>query len=130
MTKHGLADDIDYLREENAWLRAILFDRAKYLPLEWRLRSGHETVIMAALMAATGILRYEYVGRLMYPTGNEPSNLKATVNQVIHRIRGKILRFDIHIVTHQSVGYSLQPNGKEIAAVWLEKQTLKQPIDC
>lgn len=108
------------LEEEVRQLKCRVYGSAEWEPPHELRLTGHEAVILKALMAhdriAPNWLLYEATRAAPNAKGDEvdPNIVKVRVSL----LRSKLRPFGLEIITHFSVGYSLHPEARRRLLNW------------
>lgn len=108
------------LEEEVRQLKCRVYGNAEWEPPHELRLTGHEAVILKALMAhdrvAPNWLLYEATRAAPNAKGDEvdPNIVKVRVSL----LRSKLRPFGLEIITHFAVGYSLHPDARRRLLNW------------
>lgn len=103
--------EVEYYKEENRQLRAMLTARDFHMPLEWRLTRAEER-LLGSLYSAPNFMRRQEALR-MASCINPDADVKV-VEVRISKMRKKLKPYGIEIRTVWGEGYQLTPASARI----------------
>ena|SRR5271157_1956080 len=106
----GLAEQLEQVKEELAYYKGLSAPHRSDVPPAWKLSKGESRIaacIITRIRPSMGaLIEWMYVGE------DEPDDPENTIYVLICRLRKKVAKHGVKLVSHYGEGYSFDPQLK------------------